>query len=447
MDKVFIRPLNLMDADISWKWRNDPEIWKHTGNKPSLHITPEMERVWLSGVLCRDDERRFAICEVSTGKYIGNVQLTGINGYDAALHIFIGDKASWGKGFGTEATRLVVNIGLKEIGLQSIYLDVKKENRAAIAVYDKTGFKLIFEWDSFSRMAIYATDEFAKKISVFVMTYNHEKYIREALEGILMQDVNCNYEIIVGDDFSTDLTRKILMDYAIKNPGKFKLLFYPKNISANENQVWVLKNCSAEYIAMCEGDDFWTDPNKLKKQVDFLDKAVAFSGAFHETKVVDEINAEGTEKINKVYGGDSVEIVTAEETLSQWALFHTSSFLFRKSSLVIPHWFKTVVSADMALFSIIAASGPLIKIPGVMSAYRKHADGLTHTAAVSDNLDRNRISLIRFLDEFHKYKYSAKAKAIIGAHEASISRRLKSENTTGIFRWITNKLSFKTGEK
>lgn len=108
-------------------------------------------------------------------------------------------------------------------------------------------------------------------VSVFVMVYNHEKYITECLDGILMQKCNFNFDIVVGEDCSTDNSREILLDYQNRYPGKFKLLLHETNIGAAKNQMEVFKNCTGKYIAMCEGDDYWIDPFKLQKQVDFLE--------------------------------------------------------------------------------------------------------------------------------------------------------------------------------
>lgn len=110
------------------------------------------------------------------------------------------------------------------------------------------------------------------KVSIFCMVYNHEPFIRECLEGFLMQKCNFNYEIVLGEDCSTDNSREIILEYANKFPGKFKLLLHDKNIGALQNQRIVFENCTGKYIAMCEGDDYWTDPLKLQKQVDFLEK-------------------------------------------------------------------------------------------------------------------------------------------------------------------------------
>lgn len=103
------------------------------------------------------------------------------------------------------------------------------------------------------------------------MSYNLEKYIAEALDSILMQKVNFKYNIVVGEDCSTDNTRQILQEYASKYPDKFTLLLHKKNLGVVANFATTLKSCQGKYIALLDGDDYWTDPFKLQKQVDFLE--------------------------------------------------------------------------------------------------------------------------------------------------------------------------------
>lgn len=112
-------------------------------------------------------------------------------------------------------------------------------------------------------------------VVIWMVTYNHELYISEAIDSVMMQETNFDYCLYIGEDMSTDKTREICKEYARKYPCKIELLLNTENIGAISNAQEVYKKCfesGAKYIAMCEGDDFWTDPNKLQKQVDFLEK-------------------------------------------------------------------------------------------------------------------------------------------------------------------------------
>lgn len=140
---VSIRPLEYRDAEISWKWRNDPDVWKLTGSKPNIYVTLEIEQKWITEVLARDNEYRFAICLEETGRYIGNAQLTDINGKEAQYHIFIGDKELWGKGIATLVTQKVLKYAFFELELNRIYSKIKPKNLASINMFKKCGFIVV----------------------------------------------------------------------------------------------------------------------------------------------------------------------------------------------------------------------------------------------------------------------------------------------------------------
>ena len=127
-------------------------------------------------------------------------------------------------------------------------------------------------------------------VSVVVLTYNHEKYIKQALDSILMQKVNFDYEILIGDDASVDNTIEILKEYKNKYPNVIKLFLNKSNLGATRNAYNLLINANGKYLASCEGDDYWTDANKLQIQVDYLEKNKDLIGCTHYFTVVDEDN-------------------------------------------------------------------------------------------------------------------------------------------------------------
>ena len=108
-------------------------------------------------------------------------------------------------------------------------------------------------------------------VSICLITYKHEKYIGQAIDGILMQEVNFPYEIIIADDFSTDQTRKIILDYKNRFPEIIKTIFQIENVGAGRNFVDLINAAEGKYIAYLEGDDFWIDSQKLQVQYDFLE--------------------------------------------------------------------------------------------------------------------------------------------------------------------------------
>ncbi len=114
-------------------------------------------------------------------------------------------------------------------------------------------------------------------VSIFMLAYNQEQYIGSAIEGVLMQKTNFRTELVIGEDRSTDRTRAICQEYAAQNSEKIKLLLSESNLGLGANYVKTYAECSGKYVAICDGDDYWTDPLKLQKQVDFLEHNKDFS--------------------------------------------------------------------------------------------------------------------------------------------------------------------------
>ncbi len=128
-------------------------------------------------------------------------------------------------------------------------------------------------------------------VSICCTTFNHEKFIAYALNGFLIQKTNFAIEILINDDCSEDNTSNILKDYDSRFPGVFKITFQTENQYSKGVKPFtqmVFPNVKGKYIALCEGDDYWTDPFKLQKQVDFLEMNPNYSMCFHKCKIIDE---------------------------------------------------------------------------------------------------------------------------------------------------------------
>ena len=150
MYKIYIRPLAPEDAKISYKWRNDPEVWKFTGSRPDREITYDIESEWIHKAIADPTCKRFAI--MVDEKYVGNIQLTNIEDDTAEFHIFIGDRFWWGKGVGRAATEHLLTFARQELKLKKIYLTVRKENIAAIKSYRKVPFEELETNHDYMRM-------------------------------------------------------------------------------------------------------------------------------------------------------------------------------------------------------------------------------------------------------------------------------------------------------
>ncbi|RZK14926.1 MAG: glycosyltransferase [Flavobacterium sp.] len=206
------------------------------------------------------------------------------------------------------------------------------------------------------------------KISFCCISYNHEKFIQDTLDGFASQDLPYDYEIVICDDNSTDQTATIISN----NRGKFKNFHFKKNdinLGPVKNFVQALEMCEGEYIALCEGDDFWTDPFKIQKQVDFLETHPEYVGVHHAVKVIRESTNQS-------------EIWTeAKETISIFDLtlrnrIMTVSCMFRNRVEGFPTWISNLPVGDYPLNVFNAQFGLFKLLPGVMATYRVHDGGI-----------------------------------------------------------------------
>ena len=149
---VSLRKLERNDAYISYKWRNDPEVFKYTGTVYDHEITLETELHWIERVIKNDDEYRCAI--IADNCYVGNIYLTNIDDEKAEYHIFIGDKSYWGKGVAKKASIEIIRYGFENLNLKKIVLEVRQQNKNAIRLYEKLGFTKLGENSNFITMEI-----------------------------------------------------------------------------------------------------------------------------------------------------------------------------------------------------------------------------------------------------------------------------------------------------
>lgn len=214
-------------------------------------------------------------------------------------------------------------------------------------------------------------------VSVCMITYNHENFIREAIDGVLMQKTDFSIELIIGEDCSTDSTRKIVSEYAEKYPKIIRPLLPDKNLGMSKNFLKTLKACTGKYIALCEGDDYWTDPNKLQKQVDFLEANEEYSICSHRYKVYyDGTKIYESDMNEKLFSNNQVGYsFDMEAFFSGWYL-HTLSVVFRKEAMDLNLLNKLENVFDYMLFYSIMKNGNgyLFNFDG--GVYRKHAGGV-----------------------------------------------------------------------
>ena len=222
-------------------------------------------------------------------------------------------------------------------------------------------------------------------VSIDCITYNHEKYIAEALESFLMQETNFKFEILIYDDASTDRTADIIKEYQKKYPDIIKSILQKENqMSKGAGRIGYKYNhtrANGKYIAICEGDDYWVEPYKLQKQVDYMESHPNCSFCFHNAELVDARKNTKVRKMipmeavnEKYYDNRSRDYSAGEMQLL--GFIPTASFMYSKFVLDNPpNWFFEAPAGDIATKLIASSSGYAHYIDEVMSVYRINVKG------------------------------------------------------------------------
>lgn len=227
----------------------------------------------------------------------------------------------------------------------------------------------------------------APKVSVVSTTHNQQAYVRDTLDGFLAQQTDFPMEVIVADDASTDATPRIIREYADRHPHLFRPILRSKNVGLNANLTGALSAARGDYIALCEGDDYWTDPSKLSKQVQLLDAEPRTTVCFHPVQVVWTNERAEDEKLVHTLYRKFEEIFLPKfpppfragdlsfETLISRNFIQTNSVMYRRLSRYddIP---ADVMPLDWYLHVRHAAEGGIAMLPETMAVYRRHPRGM-----------------------------------------------------------------------
>jgi glycosyltransferase involved in cell wall biosynthesis len=227
-------------------------------------------------------------------------------------------------------------------------------------------------------------------VSIAMITYNHEPYIKQAIESIIRQKTTFKIELVLGEDCSKDATRSICEQYALQYPSIIKLLPSLANLGVTPNFIRTLKACSGDYIALCEGDDYWTDPLKLQKQVDFLETREDFVASYHAVEVVDTHgNLVRRSKNSFLHNRD-----LPQEELISGRVMSIVSLCFRNVIRDYPEEFYKSPTGDNFLCSLLGNYGKgKYQVEIDPSAYRMHTGGMW---SLQDDTQKKMILLVSF---------------------------------------------------
>ncbi|MGR3811455.1 glycosyltransferase family 2 protein [Jiulongibacter sp. NS-SX5] len=264
------------------------------------------------------------------------------------------------------------------------------------------------------------------KVSVVMLTYRHEKFLRQSVEAVLNQHTDFEFELILANDNSPDNTDEVVASIQREHPNAHRLRYFRNedNLGVMKNSRKALEMARGEYFATCESDDYWIDPKKLQKQVDFLDENTDYSICFHNVRIeyFEDFGSKTSDYLHSgLHKGDLLnpwedpKTFTIHDLIGEEEIWFmaTASLLIRSSAFFpFPDWLEDSKSGDIPILILSARNGKIGYLPDIMAVYRKHAGGASLTDHKSDErFLRNRIYMydhlnqdtdLVFSDRFHR---------------------------------------------
>ena len=262
-------------------------------------------------------------------------------------------------------------------------------------------------------------------VSICCITYNHEKYIAQAIEGFLMQRTDFPIEVLIHDDASTDRTSKIIRSYEENYPTLIKPIYqtvnqYSKGIKPTLK--YNFPRAKGKYIAMCEGDDYWTDPHKLQKQVDFLESHQDCSICFHNVNAIYE---DGLHEAREMCSPDQKRISTLEDLLLK-DFIPTCSILFHRDKLYdVSDFFTSQLQGDWIIEIMLAQQGDIGYCSDVMAVYRTHNSGIWSGLSHISRL-KEKIKFYKCINPYLDFKYNWLIRGILSRLYYRLAREYES---------------------
>lgn len=273
-------------------------------------------------------------------------------------------------------------------------------------------------------------------VSICCITYNHEKYVKDALGGFLMQKTNFPVEVVISEDCSTDDTRNVLNEHKEKFDGKLTLHLNDQNLGVIGNLSFTLSACKGKYIALCEGDDYWTDPLKLQKQVDFMEAHPECSLSCHKVLVDHEDQPEK----NHIFPDLEGDQVFSRDEMYLKYISATCSVMFRAEKInELVAFLEGFKVGDMPIYSFYLQYGKFGYIDQVMAVYRKNKSSYWYP-----NYEKLRFPVL--FDTFTKIKTNLNIKdskpmdAQISFYGDELLKKYYAENDFPLMRQTIHKI-------
>ena len=232
-------------------------------------------------------------------------------------------------------------------------------------------------------------NSFLPKVSVCLTAYNIEKYVAQALDSVLNQRTNFDFELIIGEDKSSDNTVGVLEDYRIRYPEKIRIISNEKNLGMMGNFIKTLESSKSKYIAVLDGDDYWTDNTKLQKQFDVMEKNDEYSLCWHDAIIVNSTGDLISSFALRFNGRDYFNTFDLYKVVQWKVLGATSSIFFRNVISPFPDWAYNLYGTEALLFLRCGQVGILHYISEPLSAYRIHSSSMESSFTKVSKAKRN----------------------------------------------------------
>ncbi len=241
-------------------------------------------------------------------------------------------------------------------------------------------------------------------VSICMAAYNHEGFIAKAIESVMMQETDFPIELVIGEDCSPDATREICERYAAKYPDRINLLPSETNYGMSKNGIRIMNNCRGKYIAILDGDDFWSDPHKLQMQVEFLENNPDYGLIHTDVDPVDDsgtpIEAESVEyrRQNHKEGYVFFNMLSGFNFINSCTALFRHDLLKTDASSLEKYWF----AYDFWYWQRVAMHSKVYYLNKKTACYRMHQGGITNTAQFKKNKLRSYYVLHDVIEQFHK---------------------------------------------
>lgn len=261
------------------------------------------------------------------------------------------------------------------------------------------------------------------KVSVLMITYNHERYVTQAVESVLMQNAPFDIELVIGEDCSADGTRARVELLTQQHPDRVRLLPSVRNLGMQPNFIRTFAECRGEYIAILEGDDFWTDVMKLQKQADYLDVHPECAICFHDAVYVSE---DGCTELRRAVRPPQAEKSTLVDLLRRNFIPNCTVMFRNRLFPAFPAWYADALLGDWPLHVFNAQHGDIGFLPDVMAAYRVHAGGVYSSQSFTRMMQKG-IIVREQVNSYLGYRYDDILREDIAERWTRLERTLVEE--------------------